>query len=61
MSRRYTRIAPEMVPIMSRLQADYRLTYDEIADLFGCSRSRVIQLVQAYRKGGGDALAAATG
>lgn len=47
--RSYTRISPEMVPVMDELQGHYGLTYDEVARLFRCSRSRVIQLVTKHR------------
>lgn len=47
--RRYTRISPALYPVMARLHEEYRLTYAQIADLFDCSRSRVVQLVTDFR------------
>lgn len=47
--RKYTRISPANYKVMARLHDEYGLTYAQIADLFGCSRSRVVQLVTQYR------------
>lgn len=48
--RRYTRVSPAAYPVMVRLHEEYGLTYAQIADLFDCSRSRVVQLVQENRE-----------
>jgi DNA-directed RNA polymerase specialized sigma24 family protein len=48
--RRYTRISPANYPVMVRLHEEYGLTYAQIADLYGCSRSRVVQLVSENRE-----------
>lgn len=49
MSRRYTRIDPTVHPVMVRLVTEHRLSYEQVANLFGCSRSRVVQIVKEQR------------
>lgn len=48
--RRYTRVSPAVYPVMVRLHEEFGLTYSQIADLFHCSRSRVVQLVIENRE-----------
>lgn len=48
--RRYTRISPAVYPVIVKLHRDFGLTYQAIADLFGCSRSRVVQITSAHKE-----------
>lgn len=48
--RRYVRIHPTNYEVMVRLHEEHHLTYAQIADLFGCSRSRVVQLITENRQ-----------
>lgn len=50
MKRSYTRLSPSSHPVMRRLHREHRLTYPQIADLFGCSRSRVVQIVNSQEE-----------
>lgn len=48
--RKYTRVSPADHQVMERLHREYQLTYPQIADLYGCSRSRVVQIVTQFRQ-----------
>lgn len=44
-ARRYTKVATVDHQVMVRLHRTHGLTYPQIAELYGCSRSRVVQIV----------------
>lgn len=48
--RKYTKVSPADHQVMERLHSEYGLTYPQIADLYGCSRSRVVQIVNQFRQ-----------
>ena len=48
--RPYRRIHPGNHRVMYRLHTDFDLTLAQIADLFGCSTSRVKQINATFRE-----------
>lgn len=47
--RSYGKVHPSTYRVMHRLIAEDLLTYDRVAELFGCSRSRVVQVTRQFR------------
>lgn len=48
--RKYVRVSPAVYPIIVKLHEEHGFTYQQVADLFGCSRSRVVQITSAHKE-----------